>query len=275
MYARLSRQFDCTILSLNKTRTITKHSMSIYSSAGTQSFFIAHLEDYMKALVLFSGGLDSSVCLAMAVNKYGHDNVVALSITYGQKHKKEAMKARYLADYYQVELLSIDLGPIFVGSDCSLLEASGVDIPHEDYASSLKEGDGKPVSTYVPFRNGLFLSTAAAIALSHDCQHIYYGAHMDDAAGNAYPDTSEAFNKAISDAVYIGSGNQLSIIAPFIDKSKADVVKLGLELGVPFEHTWSCYEGGDKPCGTCGTCRDRIRAFRENGVEDPLVLEDK
>ena len=100
---------------------------------------------------------------------------------------------------------------------------------------------------------------------------IYYGAHADDAAGNAYPDCSAPFNKAMADAIYIGSGDQLRLEAPFVNINKAEVVRIGLELGVPYELTWSCYEGGDRPCGKCGTCIDRAAAFAANGVEDPAL----
>ena len=145
------------------------------------------------------------------------------------------------------------------------------EIPEEAYAEQLTKTDGKPVSTYVPFRNGLFLSSAASIALSKDCNVIFYGAHSDDAAGSAYPDCSDAFNQAMKDAIYLGSGNQVTIEAPFVNWTKADVVKKGLELNVPYELTWSCYEGGEKPCGKCGTCIDRAAAFEKNGVKDPAL----
>lgn len=227
----------------------------------------------MKALVLFSGGLDSSVCLGMAVKKYGPEEVLALSIYYGQKHKKEMEASLKVAAHYGVRRITLDLGEIFKDSDCTLLEGANEDIPHEEYAEQLKKTGGGPVNTYVPYRNGLFLSSAASIALSHGCSEIYYGAHADDAAGNAYPDTSIAFNKAITDAIYIGSGNELKIVAPFIDKSKAQVVAMGMEIGVPFELTWSCYEGHTKACGVCGTCRDRIAAFKQNGIVDPVEYE--
>ncbi len=168
-------------------------------------------------------------------------------------------------------LRTLDLSLIFADSDCSLLSGSSADIPQETYAEQLAKTDGKPVSTYVPFRNGLFLSSAASIALSNNCSVIYYGAHSDDSAGNAYPDCSSEFNNAMGRAIYLGSGNQLSIEAPFVEMTKAEVVKKGLELGVPYELTWSCYEGGDRPCGLCGTCRDRVAAFRANGIADPLM----
>jgi 7-cyano-7-deazaguanine synthase len=227
----------------------------------------------MKALVLVSGGLDSATCLAIAVAKYGKDNVLALSIFYGQKHQKEIEAAEKIVKYYNVVHKTLDLKPIFEGSNCSLLEQSDDDVPHESYSKQLEKRNGKPVSTYVPFRNGLFLSSAASVALSNQCNVIYYGAHSDDAAGNAYPDTSEAFNNAINSAICIGSGNELTVEAPFINMTKADVVKKGLELKVPYELTWSCYEGHDKACGVCGTCIDRKKAFEINNVTDPIDYE--
>lgn len=227
----------------------------------------------MKALVLFSGGVDSSTCLALAVQKYGTENVVALSVSYGQKHTKEIQAADAVADFYGVQHIKLDLSTIFKYSDCSLLEQSDKEIPHESYAEQLEKTDGSPVSTYVPFRNGLFIAAAASVALSKDCGVILYGAHADDSAGNAYPDCSPAFNEAMNKAVWEGSGGQVKIEAPFVGMNKSQVVKTGLELGVPYELTWSCYEGGDVPCGVCGTCRDRLAAFEENGVTDPLAEE--
>lgn len=226
----------------------------------------------MKILVLSSGGVDSTTCLAMAVQEVGAENVLALSIYYGQKHDKEIQAAKAVAEYYGVQRLELDLSVIFAGSNCSLLKQSTDEIPQESYAQQIEEtGGAHPVSTYVPFRNGLFLSSAASIALSHGCSKIMYGAHADDAAGAAYPDCSLDFVNAMNQAVYLGSGNELTIEAPFVSLTKADVVKKGLELKVPYELTWSCYEGGDKPCGKCGTCIDRQAAFEKNGVVDPLL----
>ena len=226
----------------------------------------------MKALVLASGGVDSTTALGLAVDKYGANNVVALTVSYGQKHDKEIKAAKDVAKYYGVELLSLDLAKIFEHSNCSLLKQSTEEIPEESYAEQIqKTGGEKPVSTYVPFRNGLFLSTAASIALSKDCGVIYYGAHADDSAGCAYPDCSPAFNKSMNEAIYEGSGKQLHIEAPFVNMKKADIVKLGLSLNVPYELTWSCYEGKDKPCGKCATCLDRAAAFEANGVSDPAL----
>jgi 7-cyano-7-deazaguanine synthase len=112
------------------------------------------------------------------------------------------------------------------------------------------------------------------VALSNGCTEIYYGAHADDAAGNAYPDCSTDFNDAMSRAIYLGSGGALTVIAPFIGCNKSEVVKTGLSLGAPYELTWSCYAGGDKPCGKCGTCIDRKKAFEKNGVKDPVSYQE-
>ncbi len=226
----------------------------------------------MKALVLCSGGIDSTTALGIAIKKFGQENVIGLCMSYGQKHVRELESAKAVAKHYDIELISMDLSKIFEYSDSSLLSHSDEEIPKESYAKQLDgAAQDETVSTYVPFRNGLFLSTAASIALSKDCSYIYYGAHKDDAAIAAYPDCSEEFNNAIKAAIWEGSGHQLNIEAPFISKNKADIVKMGLELGVPYELTWSCYEGGDKPCGTCGTCIDRAAAFAANGIPDPAI----
>ena len=211
----------------------------------------------MKAMVLFSGGIDSTTCLGMAVEKYGPENVIALSISYGQKHTKEIEASDKIVKYYNVEHIYLDLAKIFQYS--------------ESYDEQIKSTNGSPVSTYVPFRNGLFLSSAASIAISKGCSEIYYGAHADDAAGSAYPDCSSDFNNAINEAIYLGSGKQIKVVAPFINATKDQVVKKGLELNVPYKYTWSCYEGSEKPCGKCGTCIDRARAFELNGINDPAM----
>ncbi len=224
-----------------------------------------------RALVLCSGGVDSTTLLAMAVERYGAANVFALSISYGQRHNKEIESAKAVAAHYGVQQRFLDLAAIFVDSDCSLLGHSTQEVPRENYADQLRETEGKPVSTYVPFRNGLFLSSAASMALSLGCSVLYYGAHHDDWAGNAYPDCSQDFVDAMNHAIVEGTGGELRMEAPFVQWSKADIVKRGLELGVPYELTWSCYEGGEKPCGVCGTCIDRTRAFGLNGATDPLL----
>lgn len=227
----------------------------------------------MKALVLFSGGLDSTTLLAMAIAKHGRDNVHTLSIAYGQKHEKELQAAQAVAAHYGVAQSFLDLGAVFLHSDSALLAHSTQAMPQGSYESQQAE-EGASLSTYVPFRNGLFLSSAASVALGQGCCLLYYGAHHDDWAGNAYPDCSADFVRAMDKAIHLGSGEQLRVEAPFIDWSKGQIVAEGLRLGVPYGLTWSCYTGGAVPCGTCATCLDRQRAFEENGAVDPLMKKE-
>lgn len=229
----------------------------------------------MKVLVLCSGGVDSTTCLGLAVDEFGAENVVALSIFYGQKHSRELAAARAVAAHYGVKHSELNLSAVYENSNCSLLSHSGAEIPHADYADQLNEQNGAPVSTYVPFRNGLFISAAAGVAQAEGCSAVYYGAHRDDAAGCAYPDCSPAFYEAMNRAIVEGTGGEVRLVAPFVEMNKAGVVAEGLRLNVPYELTWSCYEGADLACGECGTCRDRLAAFAENGAVDPIKYERK
>lgn len=227
---------------------------------------------YLKALVLLSGGVDSSTCLALAKEKYSE--VLALSMFYGQKHNKELESAKKIAKYYNVEFLQMDLAKIFAHSNCSLLQNSTENIPETSYCEQLADSKEGVVSTYVPFRNGLFLSAATSIALEYNCDVIYYGPHADDAAVNAYPDCSKEFNESMAKAIYLGSGKKIRLLAPFVDKTKKDIVKEGLRLQVPYELTWSCYAGKENPCHKCATCLDREAAFIANGIIDPLAEKE-
>lgn len=227
-----------------------------------------------KGLVLSSGGVDSTTCVSLAVKNLGRDNVSTVSVYYGQKHDKELKCAEKIADYYGVDHCVLDFTNvgIFDSSNCSLLKKSTQKITHGSYADQIKQG--MMVSTYVPFRNGLMLSAIASLALSKypdDDVDIYLGVHKDDAVGSAYADCSEEFVLMIGKAIEIGTYNKVHLVAPLVNINKVGVVKLGLELGTPYKFTWSCYEGGEHPCGICGTCIDRARAFAMNGVKDPAL----
>lgn len=227
----------------------------------------------MKAIVLSSGGLDSSTCLALAVEKLGNKNVSAVSIFYGQRHARELDCAKKIAAHYGVNHYEFDAAQILSVSNSALLNSSEKSLDHSTYGEQIKKNPR--VETYVPFRNGLMISMAASFAdgLYDDSEvEIYIGVHQDDTAINAYPDCSENFIRAISDAVHIGTYGKIKIVAPFLGKTKADVVKIGLGLKVPYEITWSCYERGDKPCGRCATCLDRAKAFAANNIPDPALL---
>lgn len=227
-----------------------------------------------KALVLSSGGVDSTTCIGIAVNEVGSENVSTVSVFYGQKHNKELDCAEKVANFYGLKHYVLDLSDVLQYSNCSLMQNSTENIPLMSYADQMKEnGEGK-VSTYVPFRNGLMLSAVAALAQSiypDDDVDIYLGAHADDAAGRAYADCSEEFTSAMNTAIVIGTYGKVRVVAPLVNMNKAEVVKTGLTLNVPYKLTWSCYAGGDKPCGKCGTCIDRAAAFAANHVHDPAL----
>lgn len=231
----------------------------------------------MKALVLSSGGIDSTTCISIAIDKYGKENVATLSAYYGQRHDKELDCAKKIAEHYGLKHIELNLSEIFTNSNCSLLSHSTEDIPEASYAEQIeKNGEGR-VSTYVPFRNGLLLSTATSVADSlfpnEDCQ-IIYGAHADDYAGEAYADCSPEFSEAIGKAINIGTYGKISLYAPLINMNKTQVVATGLKLNTPYSLTWSCYEGGEKQCGKCGTCIDRRQAFENNNAIDPVGYEE-
>lgn len=229
-----------------------------------------------KALVLSSGGCDSTTCVGIAVKDVGYENVSTVSVFYGQKHNKELECADKVADFYNVKHYVLDLSNVLQYSNCSLMKNSTEEIPMMSYAEQIeKNGEGK-VSTYVPFRNGLMLSAVAALAQSiypDDDVDIYLGAHADDAAGRAYADCSEEFTSAMNTAIVIGTYGKVRVVAPLVNLNKAGVVKLGLSIDVPYNLTYSCYNGREKACGRCGTCIDRLNAFKANGVQDPIEYE--
>ena len=227
-----------------------------------------------KAIVLSSGGVDSTTCVAIAVNNLGKDNVSTVSVKYGQKHEIELSYAQEVADYYDVKHYVLDLSNILQYSNCPLLARSTEQIKHKSYSDQIAEDGEGMVSTYVPFRNGLMLSAVAALAVSmypKDDVDIYIGAHADDAAGQAYADCSEAFTDAMKSAISIGTYDKVHVVAPLVNMNKANVVRTGLKLSTPYHLTYSCYEGGETPCGTCGTCIDRAAAFAANNIADPAM----
>lgn len=224
----------------------------------------------MKAVVLLSGGIDSTTCLANAVQTYGNANVTALTLLYGQKHDRELQSAYDVAEHYQVQHIVKDLSDVFTFSDSSLLKHSDKEVPFGTYDEAVTRDTDGMSKTYVPYRNGLFLSYAAAIAYSLGAEIVYYGAHADDAAGNAYPDCSQEFYIAQNKAIYEGTGKKVQMHAPLIQMNKSQIVASGLYHEAPYHLTWSCYLGGDVACGKCGTCNDRIRAFEKNGTKDPI-----
>lgn len=203
----------------------------------------------MKSVVLLSGGLDSSVALAMAV-RGGHQDVEALTVNYGQRHSREIHAAHSVARFFGVRQGLVDVSPsLFFGSALTNLS----DMP-DGHAT-------EPDSTYVPARNAVLLALAAARAESIGARNVIIGANAADNAG--YPDCRHEFIDAYRRVLNLGTVGHVWISTPLISMSKADIWRLALELGVPVDLTWSCYRGGDEPCGRCGACDELNKAKEE------------
>ena len=220
-----------------------------------------------KAIVLLSGGLDSTTALYFAKSQ-GFDELYAITFLYGQKHDKELKSAQAVAKSVGVKEHKIVNLLLNQWHGCSLTD------PDMDVKDGNAERQDIP-DTYVPARNMVFLSVAASWADALDITDIFIGVSEVDYSG--YVDCREEFIKAMEQAVNLGTvlgaekKQHITIHAPFMHMTKADEVKLGERLGVDFGLTWTCYRGGDNPCGTCDSCLLRAKAFAEAGVEDPLT----
>jgi 7-cyano-7-deazaguanine synthase len=225
-----------------------------------------------KAVVLLSGGLDSTTVLAMALRLHNlkPENVLGLSLDYGQKHSIEAQASAEVARHYGISWLQKKLDPDIFATDESSLTGNR-EMPHETY-QELMSGDG-PSPTYVPFRNANLLSVATAIALSMAADSVYFGAHAEDAHNWAYPDCTPEFIGSMANAIYVGTYHKVRLVTPVEWMMKKDIVALGLQLEVPYQLTHSCYEGKIPACGECPTCVERLQAFLLNGTDDPIAYE--
>jgi len=216
----------------------------------------------MKAIVILSGGLDSSTLLHYLVKKDGltPSEVVAISFNYGQRHLKEIECAKFQCSELGIEHKIINLSD-FMKDYKSALTQNSIDVPN------IKDvlGDPQPV-TYVPYRNQLFLTIACGVAESIGAEQVFFGAQMHDLYG--YWDTTKEFVERINEVVSLNRKNPMVILAPFANFSKANVAKLAIQLNVDLSHTTSCYNGKEKACGTCPTCSERIKAFKEIGEKD-------
>lgn len=220
----------------------------------------------MRSVVLLSGGIDSTVALALAMRS--SSTVHCLSFEYGQRHDKETTAAKKIANHYACPWREAH-APVFPG-DSTLMNPQ-MHMPHMTY-EELSEAEG-PSPTYVPFRNGTFMSVAAGYALQIGADDIYCGMHAEDAHNWAYPDCTPEFIGAMQNAIYVGTYHKVRLVAPLTYMSKAEVVSRGLLEEVPFHLTWSCYEGRRRACGKCPTCIGRLEAFRKNGAKDPIEYE--
>lgn len=219
------------------------------------------------AIVLLSGGLDSTTVAAM-VDRQDHGSVLSLSFYYSQRHRGEIDAAKRVADHFGMDhkVLYISLG-----SGDSVLMNHDSDMPHMTY-EEIEQSEGVS-PTYVPYRNGTFLSHAASVAVASGFDTIYAGVHAEDARGWAYPDCTPEFIGAMQNAIYVGTYHKVRLVAPLQYLMKKEIVAKGLELGAPLHLTLSCYEGTVPACGKCPTCVSRLEAFLANGVRDPIPYE--
>lgn len=218
----------------------------------------------MKAVLVYSGGMDSTVLL-YHLRDAGVE-LRALSIDYGQRHRVELERAGAVTAALGVEHRVVDLRSVTPLLGGSSLTSSDIPVAEGHYEEESMK------STVVPNRNMIFLSLAAAWAISLKFDSIAYAAHCGDHA--IYPDCREAFAAAMAEAVRLADWHEVELVRPFVNLAKAEIVRRGSELGVPFEQTWSCYKGGALHCGRCGTCIERREAFHLAGVTDPTCYAD-
>lgn len=215
----------------------------------------------MKTVIVYSGGLDSTVLLYHLLAA-GHE-VTALGIDYGQRHRRELIQAEAMCQRVGVTFRRADLSGVQ-----SLLGGSSLTSPEIEVAEGHYTEESMK-STVVPNRNMLFLALATGHALSIGAGQVAYAAHSGDHA--IYPDCRNAFADAMAAAIRLADWEAVELIRPFVDWTKAGIVRRGNELGVPFAQTWSCYKGQAQHCGRCGTCIERREAFDLAGVVDPTL----
>ncbi len=220
----------------------------------------------MRGICLISGGMDSAT-LAYHARDEGYD-LICLHFNYGQRtERKERESARKIADLVGArEFIEVDLGYLTRFGGSSLTDSR---LPVDRFR---EDREGIP-NTYVPFRNANLLSIATSCAEARGAEAVFIGVQSQDYSG--YPDCRPQFIEAFQQVVDIGTRDEtrITIVAPFLDMTKQDILALGKTLGVPYEHTWSCYQNEVRACGVCGACHFRKRAFEALGMKDPIPYE--
>ena len=219
-----------------------------------------------KIVVIVSGGMDSVTSMYYALEH--SKDVKVLSFNYGQKHKKELVKAKELIAELGLEHHIVDIQYIKDLISNSVLTSDN-EVPEGHYAEDNMK------ATVVPNRNAIMLSIAYGYAVSNECDFLLFGVHSGDHF--IYPDCRPQFAEKINEALILGNEGfgLVQIVAPFINISKSDIATMGIELNVPFEKTWTCYKGLERPCLKCGTCVERTEAFLDNNSKDPLLTDEE
>jgi len=216
-----------------------------------------------RAIVLLSGGLDSSTLLYQL--QFEDYDVIGLAVDYGQRHAREIASALAVAEVARVPLMNLQLAaalaPVFAQAKSSQVGRNKAEVPHGHYASDAMK------TTIVPNRNMLLLALAGALAESVGAGVVAYGAHAGDHP--IYPDCRPEFYESCDETLKFATAERVALYAPFGRITKSDIVRRATQLRVPLGLTWSCYEDRDLHCGACGTCVERIEAFRDANVPDP------
>lgn len=215
-----------------------------------------------KCLVILSGGMDSTTVLFKMIDIFGKENVEAISFDYNQRHKKELEMAKKSTEKLGVKHTIIPVHNIFSNSALT----GDKEVPEGHY------NDENMKQTVVPFRNTVFLSIAMAVAGARGIENIAIGTHLGD--NSIYPDCRTEYIQVMRLVGLLGDYKKINIIAPFQNTNKYGILKEGIKLGVDYSLTWTCYKGGEKACGKCGSCIERLEAFEKNGLKDPLQYEE-
>ena len=216
-----------------------------------------------KVVVIYSGGMDSYTVLHKAIQQ--GLTPYALTFDYGQRHIKEIDVARSVCEELGINHKVIDISAINQLIGGSSLTDSSIDVALGHY----EEENMK--STVVPNRNMILLSLAIGYAVSIGAEQVYYGAHSGDHA--IYPDCRPEFVEKMNDVAAIANYEKTEIFSPYLDTNKIGILKDGLAMGLDYSKTWTCYNGREKACGKCGSCVERLEAFAENGLTDPIAYE--
>lgn len=225
----------------------------------------------VDAIVLLSGGMDSCVSAAEAIQKHRRGRVGLLHASYGQRTEARELRAfSEIAEFYGVQEKLLVRLDYFRAIGGSALTDAKIAIPENELGAPGPGGSAIPV-TYVPFRNAHFLSVAVSWAEATGAGAIYIGAVAEDSSG--YPDCRPEYYEAFQELIRRGTRpeTKIEIVTPVIHLKKNQIIRRGVELGAPLQLTWSCYQGEELACGTCDSCLLRLRAFAEAGVRDPIA----
>jgi 7-cyano-7-deazaguanine synthase len=223
-----------------------------------------------RAIVAVSGGPDSATTLWHCASYF--DKVIAVTFHYGAVADKEVQVAKKLVkmanEKFGNKIIHKIVDISVIGAELKSSILSGSEVPVGNYEDNVEEAE----TTIVPFRNGIMLSILAGIAESYDFGVVAYGAHFND--GWLYPDCREEFVDAMRAAIVQGTGDKVTLLAPYTSCTKAAVLAEGDEMGVPLSETWSCYKGEGDHCGQCGSCIERQKAFKKAEVQDNTVYAE-